>query len=184
MGTSSVLNISPQVFGLTILFLLGWIEFPTPSWSNMMAVQPLPIIQVFNVACGLVGTKLVSIPMFTYVKKKVGNYKTQTSQKYAHTFILLSFYFSVLRRVSIPMTLLAEVYILTMPTTKAIVASVVLLMLGSMIAAANDLSFNLVGYTSILISAVCFFFFPPLAFLQQITIIQSYNHTIIQSLEG
>jgi hypothetical protein len=113
------------VFGLFVLYLLGYVTFPAPSWSNMMAVQPLPLIQIFNVACGLIGTKLISIPMFT-----------------------------VLRRVSIPMTLLAEVYILTMPTTKSIVASVVLLMLGSVIAAFNDLSFNFVGYVSILISAV------------------------------
>jgi hypothetical protein len=113
------------VIGLFALWLFGHIQFPRPSWSNMMAVQPLPLIQIFNVACGLIGTKLVSIPMFT-----------------------------VLRRVSIPMTLLAEVYILTMPTTTSIVASVALLMLGSLIAAANDLSFNFVGYISILISAV------------------------------
>ena len=113
------------VVGLSILFLAGYITFPTPSWSNMMAVQPLPLIQVFNVGCGLVGTKLVSIPMFT-----------------------------VLRRVSIPLTLLAEVYILSMPTNKSIVAAVVLLMLGSIIAAYADLSFNFVGYVSILISAV------------------------------
>ena len=113
------------VVGLLLLYSFGKITFPTPSWQNMLAVQPLPLIALFNVACGLIGTKLVSIPMFT-----------------------------VLRRVSIPLTLLAEVYILSMPTTRAIVAAVALLMCGSLIAAANDLSFNLVGYSSVLISAV------------------------------
>jgi hypothetical protein len=62
--------------------------------------------------------------------------------------------FTVLRRVSIPLTLAAEVYILSMPTTRNIVAAVVLLMCGSFVAALNDLSFNIVGYTSVLVSAV------------------------------
>ena len=80
-----------SIFTVTGIFVL-WlfapnkINMPTPSWYNMMvSVQPLPLIQVLNVGAGLVGTKLVSIPMFT-----------------------------VLRRFSIPLTLVAEVYILKM----------------------------------------------------------------------
>jgi len=83
------------VTGILILwfFTPNKINMPTPSWYNMMvSVQPLPLIQVFNVGAGLVGTKLVSIPMFT-----------------------------VLRRFSIPLTLIAEVYILKMVRTRVFV---------------------------------------------------------------
>ena len=116
------------VFMATSLLLLRnaqLIDFPAPSYQNMLAVQPLPTIQVFNVACGLMGTKLVSIPMFT-----------------------------VLRRVSIPLTLLSEIYILGSPASTKVKASVCLLMVGSTIAALDDVSFNLTGYISILISAI------------------------------
>ena len=113
------------VIALTTMKSMGKIDFPDPTMDNLRAVMPLPLIQVINVGCGLMGTKLVSIPMFT-----------------------------VLRRVSIPLTLAAEVYILSMPTTRNIVASVALLMFGSFVAALNDLSFNFLGYASVLISAV------------------------------
>ena len=59
--------------------------------------------------------------------------------------------FTVLRRVSIPLTLASEVYILSMPTTRNIVAAVALLMSGSFVAALNDLSLNVLGYTPVLI---------------------------------
>lgn len=110
---------------LVIMRTLGKIDFPAPSFSNLNAVQPLPLIQVFNVGCGLIGTKAVSIPMFT-----------------------------VLRRVAIPLTLMAEIFILKTTVSKRVKAAVCLLMLGSTIAALNDVSFNLFGYVAILISAV------------------------------
>ena len=114
-----------MVISILVLRHLGKIHFPKPSISNMKAVQPLPLIQVFNVGCGLMGTKLVSIPMFT-----------------------------VLRRVSIPLTLLSEIYILNSPASIKVKASVGLLMLGSTIAALDDLSFNWAGYSAILVSAI------------------------------
>lgn len=114
-----------MVLCLTIMGMMGKIDFPVPSVANLMAVQPLPLIQVFNVGCGLIGTKAVSIPMFT-----------------------------VLRRVAIPLTLLSEIFILKSVISKKVKAAVCLLMLGSIVAALNDVSFNLFGYISILISAV------------------------------
>ena len=112
------------VVALEIFRAAGVVSYPTPSLANLRLVMPLPIIQVFNVGCGLMGTKFVSVPMF-----------------------------AVLRRVSIPLTLLAETYILGVPFSYGVAFSVFLLMLGAFVAAINDLSFHLVGYISIFISA-------------------------------
>jgi hypothetical protein len=46
------------VVALTLLKALGKISFPDPSFANLRAVMPLPLIQVFNVGFGLIGTKV------------------------------------------------------------------------------------------------------------------------------
>jgi len=116
------------VFTVLCLGLLrqgGKLDFPRISLVNAKLVMPLPLIQVFNVGCGLVGTKMVSVPMF-----------------------------AVLRRASIPMTLLAEIFILHSTVNQGIIFSVALLVLGALVAAGDDLAFNFYGYAAILNSAL------------------------------
>lgn len=113
------------VVALSVSKTLGLIDYPDPSLETLRAVMPLPLIQVFNVGFGLFGTKAVSIPMFT-----------------------------ALRRSSILMTLLAEIYILHDPASFRVKLSVFLLCVGSLVAALNDLSFNMAGYVAITLSAV------------------------------
>mmetsp|Transcript_14340 Transcript_14340/g.21878 ORF Transcript_14340/g.21878 Transcript_14340/m.21878 type:complete len:572 (-) Transcript_14340:127-1842(-) len=93
------------------------------TWSSIWSMMPLTIIQVVNVSLGLVGFQLLSLP--TYV---------------------------ALRRFTIVLTLLAEVFILKMPASKQVVGSVGLLMLGTLISAWYDLAFSAAGYTAILVA--------------------------------
>ena len=60
--------------------------------------------------------------------------------------------FSALRRVSIFMTMLAQYYFLNMEIKKPVFWSVVVMIGGSLIAAANDLTFDIIGYTYIMMN--------------------------------
>lgn len=113
------------VVALIVLKSMKYIDYPTPSFDNLKMVQPLPVIQLINVATSLVGTKALSIPMFT-----------------------------VLRRFSIPLTMVGETIILrSRPDTK-VKMTVALIMSGSVIAAIFDLSFDLWGYGACFASAL------------------------------
>ena len=57
--------------------------------------------------------------------------------------------FTALRRISIFMTMVAQYYFLNHPIRKPVFWSVVVMIVGSMIAAANDLTFDALGYTYI-----------------------------------
>eukprot|EP00546_Thalassionema_frauenfeldii_P005678 CAMPEP_0178929394 /NCGR_PEP_ID=MMETSP0786-20121207/20557_1 /TAXON_ID=186022 /ORGANISM="Thalassionema frauenfeldii, Strain CCMP 1798" /LENGTH=406 /DNA_ID=CAMNT_0020605609 /DNA_START=60 /DNA_END=1283 /DNA_ORIENTATION=- len=112
------LALAKHVFGYTHLY-------PPITWSSIKSMMPLPLIQVLNVGFGLFGTKAISIPMFT-----------------------------ALRRTSVLLTLLSEIYILNLPTSKSVVYSIYLLLGGGIVAALHDLSFNLPGYLAVTASAV------------------------------
>ena len=84
---------------------------------------PLPVFYVGNLVSGFIGTKRLSLPMFT-----------------------------VLRRFSILMTLFGEYYILKFIAPPAIVISVIAMVAGAIVAAVEDLAFDLEGYTSVLLN--------------------------------
>eukprot|EP00548_Thalassiothrix_antarctica_P004696 CAMPEP_0194143780 /NCGR_PEP_ID=MMETSP0152-20130528/12886_1 /TAXON_ID=1049557 /ORGANISM="Thalassiothrix antarctica, Strain L6-D1" /LENGTH=395 /DNA_ID=CAMNT_0038843329 /DNA_START=115 /DNA_END=1302 /DNA_ORIENTATION=- len=113
------------VVALSLGKAFGYIQYPSITYASIKAVMPLPLIQILNVSCGLFGTKAISIPMFT-----------------------------TLRRISVPLTLLSEVYLLKLPVSRRVKLSVALLMAGAVVAAMNDLSFDATGYAAIFTSAV------------------------------
>ncbi|KAI1280579.1 UDP-N-acetylglucosamine/UDP-glucose/GDP-mannose transporter [Halotydeus destructor] len=100
---------------------LNIISFPDLSQDVAKKIFPLPLLYLGNLVSGLGGTKKLSLPMFT-----------------------------VLRRASIMMTMVGEYYILSVVQSRAIVATVVAMIGGAIIAALNDLAFDLVGYTYVL----------------------------------
>lgn len=122
-----------QVLGIgqmfaTILTLLvarrlRYIDYPALETTTFVKIWPLPLIYIGNMVFGLAGTKQLSLPMFT-----------------------------ALRRFSILMTMIAEYYVLGVKARLSIQLSVYAMILGAVVAALNDLAFNLEGYIYILLN--------------------------------
>lgn len=102
---------------LYLLKRLKFLSFPKMDVSIPEKIFPLPIFFAVNLIAGLGGTKIISLPMFT-----------------------------VLRRFSIFLTMLFEYFILGIIPTFGVKFSVFLMILGSAIAAMFDLSFDSLGY--------------------------------------
>ncbi|CAI4221514.1 unnamed protein product [Auanema sp. JU1783] len=102
------------------------VKFPELDSSIPRKVFPLPLLYGINLISGLGGTQMINLPMFT-----------------------------VLRRFSIFMTMVLEYYILGVNASRAIRISVGLMILGSVIAAVYDLTFDMVGYILIGINDLC-----------------------------
>lgn len=86
---------------------------------------PLPLLYLLNLLSGLGGTKLISLPMFT-----------------------------LLRRFSILLTMLAEKYLLGVQPEVVVQVSVAMMLGGALVAAADDLAFNFNGYFFILLNDI------------------------------
>lgn len=99
------------------------ISFPDLELSTFGKIWPLPLIYIGNMLFGLAGTKELSLPMFT-----------------------------ALRRFSILMTMIAELYILGIKPSYSVQFSVYTMIVGSLIAASTDLAFNLQGYIFVMFS--------------------------------
>ncbi|XP_076587849.1 nucleotide sugar transporter SLC35D2 isoform X3 [Chaetodon auriga] len=99
------------------------IQFQDFDRSILLKIFPLPLLYVGNHITGLASTKKLSLPMFT-----------------------------VLRKFTILMTMILEVYILKKTFPKRLVYSVVTIVLGAMVAASSDLAFDVEGYTFILLN--------------------------------
>lgn len=121
-----VLGIGQMLATIVVLFIakaFGYIDFPGLEKSTFRKIWPLPLIYICNMIFGLGGTKQLSLPMFT-----------------------------VLRRFSILMTMIGEYYILNVKARTAVQLSVYTMIVGALIAASNDLAFNLEGYIFILLN--------------------------------
>ncbi|KAK7501186.1 hypothetical protein BaRGS_00007671 [Batillaria attramentaria] len=101
----------------------GLISFPAPSTETFRKVWPLPLFYIGNLVFGLGGTKKLSLPMFT-----------------------------VLRRFSIFLTMVGEYFVLGVKATKFVQFTVFLMIFGAMVAASYDLAFDLWGYTFIMLN--------------------------------
>lgn len=99
------------------------ISFPAVSINSIKKIFPLPLIYLGNMIFGLGGTQALSLPMF-----------------------------AALRRFSVLMTMVLEVYVLKTRPTAAVQMSVYLMIAGAILAATDDLSFNLEGYTFLMIT--------------------------------
>lgn len=125
-----------QILGLgqmaaTILVLgaakwLRLVSFPALSVDTFRKIWPLPLFYIGNMIFGLGGTQKLSLPMMT-----------------------------VLRRFSILMTMIGEFYVLKVRPGMPVQLSVYLMIFGAIVAASNDLAFNLQGYIFVLLNDFC-----------------------------
>ncbi|XP_047524506.1 UDP-sugar transporter UST74c [Pieris napi] len=99
------------------------VEFPTLDRGVAQRIWPLPVIYLGNMATGLGGTKELSLPMFT-----------------------------ALRRFSILMTMILERFVLGIKASWPVKASVMAMVGGALLAAADDVTFSWPGYTLVLLN--------------------------------
>ncbi|CAH0703102.1 unnamed protein product [Spodoptera exigua] len=121
-----VLGLGQMVATITVLFVgrsLNVVQFPPLNGGTFKRIWPLPVIYLGNMATGLGGTKELSLPMFT-----------------------------ALRRFSILMTMLAERFVLGVHASCSVQTSVYAMVGGALLAAADDVTFSWSGYTLVLLN--------------------------------
>ncbi|XP_069702581.1 UDP-sugar transporter UST74c isoform X2 [Periplaneta americana] len=121
-----VLGLGQMAATIVILYVskrLGLLSFPHLDSSVFRKIWPLPFIYIGNLVFGLGGTKELSLPMLT-----------------------------VLRRFSILMTMIGELYFLGIRPSIAVQVSVYTMIAGAVVAASNDLAFSPMGYTLVLLN--------------------------------
>ncbi|XP_030049502.1 nucleotide sugar transporter SLC35D2 isoform X2 [Microcaecilia unicolor] len=116
--------------GVTIIILYvakqkQFITFPDFSKQIPRKLFPLPLIYIGNHLSGLASTQKLSLPMFT-----------------------------VLRKFAIPITLVLEILLLRKRYPLSIILSVCAIIVGAIVAAGFDLSFNLEGYIIVLLNDI------------------------------
>lgn len=123
-----VLGLGQMIATIVVLFLgkkLRIVSFPGLEISTFKKTFPLPLIYIGNMYFGLGGTKELSLPMFT-----------------------------ALRRFSILMTMILELYLLEIKPSFSVQFSVYMMILGAIVAAMNDLAFTVRGYVFITLNNV------------------------------
>lgn len=121
-----VLSLGQLAASIVVLFLgkrFNIVKFPDFSRDIPRRIFPLPLIYLGNMMFGLGGTQALSLPMF-----------------------------AALRRFSILMTMILELRILGIRPTTAVQVSVYSMVGGALLAASDDLSFNLHGYMFVMIT--------------------------------
>ncbi|XP_036912093.1 UDP-N-acetylglucosamine/UDP-glucose/GDP-mannose transporter isoform X5 [Sturnira hondurensis] len=123
-----VLGVGQMAATIMILYvskLSKIIHFPDFDKKIPVKLFPLPLLYVGNHISGLSSTSRLSLPMFT-----------------------------VLRKFTIPLTLLLETIILGKQYSMNIIVSVFAIVLGAVIAAGSDLAFNLEGYICVFLNDI------------------------------
>lgn len=111
------------VIAMLIMHVMGYIKLKLPNLSTFNLLIGTSIINVMNTFVGLGGTALINAAMFT-----------------------------TLRRIGIGMTMILETLFLGINHKSSIKVSIYLIIIGTIIAALDDLTFNLVGYTYTMIN--------------------------------
>ncbi|XP_045695796.1 UDP-N-acetylglucosamine/UDP-glucose/GDP-mannose transporter isoform X2 [Phyllostomus hastatus] len=123
-----VLGVGQMAATIMILYvskLNKIIHFPDFDKKIPVKLFPLPLLYIGNHISGLSSTSRLSLPMFT-----------------------------VLRKFTIPLTLLLETIILGKQYSLNIIVSVFAIVLGAVIAAGSDLAFNLEGYIFVFLNDI------------------------------
>lgn len=123
-----VLGLGQMIATLVVLWVgrrVQLVQFPPLDGDVARRIWPLPLIYLGNMATGLGGTKELSLPMFT-----------------------------ALRRFSILMTMILEQIILGVQASCSVQASVLAMVGGAIIAAADDVTFSSTGYILVLLNDV------------------------------
>lgn len=121
-----VLSLGQLTASVIVLYLgkqLKFVTFPDFHADIPRKIFPLPLIFLGNMMFGLGGTQALSLPMF-----------------------------AALRRFSILMTMLLEMKILGTRPSFAVQVSVYSMIGGALLAASDDLSFNLHGYVYVMLT--------------------------------
>lgn len=121
-----VLSLGQLLASVIILFVgkkTKLVTFPDFSSEIPKKIFPLPLIFLGNMMFGLGGTQALSLPMF-----------------------------AALRRFSILMTMFLEMKLLGLRPSFAVQISVYAMIAGALLAASDDLSFNLPGYVYVMIT--------------------------------
>ncbi|XP_063754447.1 nucleotide sugar transporter SLC35D2 isoform X2 [Eleginops maclovinus] len=120
------LGIGQMIVTLVVLYAAKMrkkVQFQDFDRSILFKIFPLPLLYVGNHITGLASTQKLSLPMFT-----------------------------VLRKFTILMTMILEVYLLKKTFPKSLVYSVLAIFFGAIVAASFDLAFDVEGYTFILLN--------------------------------
>ncbi|XP_075708523.1 nucleotide sugar transporter SLC35D2 [Rhinoderma darwinii] len=126
--SSAFLGVGQMGFTILVLYIgkvKGIITFPDFDREIPRKLFPLPLLYIGNHLTGLSSTQKLSLPMFT-----------------------------VLRKFSILFTLILEMVILKKRYSLPVALSILAIVIGAFIAASFDLSFNLEGYTIVLLNDV------------------------------
>ncbi|XP_034398175.1 UDP-N-acetylglucosamine/UDP-glucose/GDP-mannose transporter isoform X2 [Cyclopterus lumpus] len=120
------MGIGQMIATLVVLYaakMSKTVQFQDFDRTIPLKIFPLPLLYVGNHITGLASTKKLSLPMFT-----------------------------VLRKFTILMTMILEVFILRKTFSKRLVYSVVAIVFGAMVAASSDLAFDVEAYSFILLN--------------------------------
>ncbi|XP_041987169.1 UDP-sugar transporter UST74c [Aricia agestis] len=121
-----VLGLGQMLATITVLWFgrsVKLVQFPHLDSGVARRIWPLPLIYLGNMATGLGGTKELSLPMFT-----------------------------ALRRFSILMTMILERLVLGVKASWSVQTSVMAMVAGALLAAADDVTFSWPGYTLVLLN--------------------------------
>lgn len=102
---------------------MGWISYPDFDRKTFKRMLPLSICFISNILLGLVGTKLINVPMFT-----------------------------TLRRLTALLIITSEFVLHGTIPPKAVCLAVALLCLGALVAGFNDLYFDAMGYIVVIMN--------------------------------
>jgi solute carrier family 35 protein len=115
--TLAFLQFASTTVALKLASAFGFVSLMPITWKGVRSILPLSTCYLLNILTGLSATQNLSLPMMV-----------------------------LLRRASILMTMLLEKWMLNSNPSTTVQISVGFMLVGAMVAALGDLSFNMIGY--------------------------------------